>query len=155
MPNYPRDEFRPLSSRQGRNKGRGEIESRLNMYSERWVWPEIGANSTQWWNYPCKVPLNVSFMPRIMNDWGKTEAILINIGILLIFEKKLTKQQKQKTIIYVCQVINTSPSSTFSIVVTSELFSCEHNALKVNNETSHLFFLICLKLIQKTQFIQS
>ena len=29
-------------------------------------------------------------MSRIMNDWGKTEAILNNIGILLIFEKKLT-----------------------------------------------------------------
>ena len=42
-------------------------------------------------------------MSRIMNDWGKTEAILINIGILLIFEKNLTKQQKLKTIIYVCQ----------------------------------------------------
>ena len=42
-------------------------------------------------------------MSRIMNDWGKTEAILINIGILLIFEEKLTKQQKLKTIIYVCQ----------------------------------------------------
>ena len=33
-------------------------------------------------------------MSRIMNDWGKTEAILINIGILLIFEKKTNKATK-------------------------------------------------------------